>query len=907
MSRFVHAARPPSHAPSVRLSDGGQAPFAAARPVAPRAPSLAFELGDVPARSTPRSAPPPAAGLPSPPSSPSPESPDPLEAEADQVAERALAHRSFTASAAAPRIQRARDDDAAASSAGGGGLIVDDATGALTAGQMGKMAFLAQLRVAVCAATDEALRRVGRDTRGCPYIEKWLGHYADRPAAHLERAIRKLVPQQAAAVTAARDYVPLVAARVAQGASRWAETGQIPDDVPADLRAELPGVGGVGGALAGAASALVGAVGGAVSALGRLLFKEGPGGARAGADAVALSGRLGEGRPLEGGTRARMESAFGHGFGHVRVHDDGRGAALSRDLGARAFTLGAHVAFSDGSYRPGTPAGDALLAHELAHVVQQGGGHARGAEAARGALPADDAIEADADRAAEGAVRSLHAPDRGSQGPRARPRLRGGLRLSRCPPSKPTIPQSQQPMPGATYDIVHLHPPQEGLTLDGVKQVLKDEKKKGFITSFDAEDVPDYSPRALYVLHAIAQTNQSKNWNREIDAITDIEKGKPGAITVRVDAEGHAVASVVRETAPSVAATYATADAASTDLKARFKLADVRGERGRNWKVGELNKVAAAWSQLGATEAAALEGYALIRTDALTDDAGKPRAGETTTGDKTSPDGKSSIREREMRFADLAFDDDNALFVGDVRDAAPFSKQPILHETGHAFERKLAADTRSLHREAQFAARAATEKAGAESSQASNSMGSARYSWGSLKRSDQATSKAYVTAFQAAYQAIEDFRSETDPSKTAAAKTRAHDAVAARNTARSALPPKNPTAALFATAEADQDRYLAAVDAMWAAAQAVDSARANNAAATDPADPTGKRSVRLQRFVAFVNSKGILPFTKHAQERRDQPEEFYAEAFSFWLSDPTFLAQAAPDLKRWFDAGEHLR
>jgi len=66
-----------------------------------------------------------------------------------------------------------------------------------------------------------------------------------------------------------------------------------------------------------------------------------------------------------------MEKAFGTGFSDVRMHTGPRAADLSQSLGARAFTVGNHVAFGAGEYQPGTPVGDALIAHELAHVVQQ--------------------------------------------------------------------------------------------------------------------------------------------------------------------------------------------------------------------------------------------------------------------------------------------------------------------------------------------------------------------------------------------------------------------------------------------------------------------------------------------------------------------------------------------------------
>src|SRR4051812_42019172 len=204
-----------------------------------------------------------------------------------------------------------------------GGFIVEDDTQVLLRGQQRKTAFLAELRAAVCAAADRELARAGRDTRGCPYIEKWLAHYASRPATHLERVIRKFAAGTAS-VKSVDDYLPLVAARVAQGVAGWVATGRFPADLPDELRAALPGgaAAGVGGAIAGALSSVAGAGGSALSAIGRLFFKSGAGGAREGSDQAALASRLGAGRPLDGAVRTRMESVFGHRFDQVRIHDD---------------------------------------------------------------------------------------------------------------------------------------------------------------------------------------------------------------------------------------------------------------------------------------------------------------------------------------------------------------------------------------------------------------------------------------------------------------------------------------------------------------------------------------------------------------------------------------------------------
>ena len=77
------------------------------------------------------------------------------------------------------------------------------------------------------------------------------------------------------------------------------------------------------------------------------------------------------GEPLEPGFRGEMESRFGHDFGKVRVHRDGRAAASAEAVRARAYTVGHEVVL--GSSAAGLKSRDnfPLLSHELAHVVQQ--------------------------------------------------------------------------------------------------------------------------------------------------------------------------------------------------------------------------------------------------------------------------------------------------------------------------------------------------------------------------------------------------------------------------------------------------------------------------------------------------------------------------------------------------------
>ena len=93
--------------------------------------------------------------------------------------------------------------------------------------------------------------------------------------------------------------------------------------------------------------------------------------------AKGLERGLGRGRALDAPVRERMERGFGRSLEHVRLHDGPSAAGAADGLGARAFALGDHVVFGAGAYKPGTPAGDSLLAHELAHTLQRAPGPTR--------------------------------------------------------------------------------------------------------------------------------------------------------------------------------------------------------------------------------------------------------------------------------------------------------------------------------------------------------------------------------------------------------------------------------------------------------------------------------------------------------------------------------------------------
>lgn len=79
------------------------------------------------------------------------------------------------------------------------------------------------------------------------------------------------------------------------------------------------------------------------------------------------------GQPMEPVLRQDMEQRFAQDFSRVRVHSGAAAERSARDVSARAYTSGNSIVFADGQYAPETGSGRRLIAHELTHVVQQGG------------------------------------------------------------------------------------------------------------------------------------------------------------------------------------------------------------------------------------------------------------------------------------------------------------------------------------------------------------------------------------------------------------------------------------------------------------------------------------------------------------------------------------------------------
>ena len=251
------------------------------------------------------------------------------------------------------------------------------------AGQMHKTEFLNRLETELIAACHAELAPFGRSAQDCPIILRTIQRHRGLPvsaALRLIQAFAHPAPGSNARelIAAVTRRARVVARRVAERTAQERGRPQSSDDPRA---AVYP-------------------------------FRE----------AAVIQAQLSAGHPLAQDIRAPMETSFQTGFAHVRVHTDESASALNRALGALAFTVGPDIAFAAGQYRPGTIDGDRLIAHELAHTIQQRSG---GSPAGTAARENDERHEREADEAARMAMGS----DRG-----VHPRLGAvGRRVQRWP------------------------------------------------------------------------------------------------------------------------------------------------------------------------------------------------------------------------------------------------------------------------------------------------------------------------------------------------------------------------------------------------------------------------------------------------------------------------------------------
>jgi|GEM_PF-1710857 len=134
-----------------------------------------------------------------------------------------------------------------------------------------------------------------------------------------------------------------------------------------------------------------------------LIQRRGNDGVAEGAENAVVAAASTSGHALPDVVMRKFESSLGADLGGVRVHTDATSNAAASAVGAQAYTVGQDIHFAAGTYDPTSASGEHLLAHEVAHTVQQQGGVPVRQNKLAVSSPADS-LEVEADRAADAMV-----------------------------------------------------------------------------------------------------------------------------------------------------------------------------------------------------------------------------------------------------------------------------------------------------------------------------------------------------------------------------------------------------------------------------------------------------------------------------------------------------------------------
>ena len=157
-------------------------------------------------------------------------------------------------------------------------------------------------------------------------------------------------------------------------------------------------------------------------------------------------GTTGSGESMPKTVRAKMEQSFGSSFGDVKIHQN---SMQAKAVGALAYTQGNQIHFAPGQYNPKSLSGQALLGHELTHVVQQRAGRVPVPAQSKGApINADPSLEHEADvmgaRAARGQLANV--PGAPTAQRKVEPIQQKGQQHEQSEQAEQPVQNSQQPV-----------------------------------------------------------------------------------------------------------------------------------------------------------------------------------------------------------------------------------------------------------------------------------------------------------------------------------------------------------------------------------------------------------------------------------------------------------------------------
>lgn len=550
--------------------------------------------------------------------------------------------------------------------------------------------------------------------------------------------------------------------------------------------------------------------------------------------------------------------------------------------------------------------------------------HAQERLNAHGAAPAlaTDAVFGPLTRRATVAFQNGHAlsPD-GIVGPRTSASLDGPVDVGGSSGQNRTPPTGPQPGSVLRYDTTAytIAPPPVGTTqpaLNAQVQQKQSSQPPDLGPTVTVTGVTAGSQVEVFVWNVLVQLGQHSRWGTEVDLVTAI--GRPtaatataparpapvGRVTLRIDNAGNAAASLVGVGPVLPGAVFPTREAAVTALQALGIARVLDGSA--PWTLPHLSKAHDALSRLPADDRSALAGVDLIREQTLSLN-GRPMAGLFEHSTSLATGATTATRSESLKIADLAFSGDAQSFIGDGTSSAPASFETIVHEAGHAVETKNLRDTRFARFQAQGDLNGkiavVNTAVGTFNAASRTAFAAAR----AYTRPQQQQVGGLLRAVNRVTGALQAMTSNNTAARSAALETAATRAVTGRDTARAALArtaAAHPALTDFAATIAAQNAWFTAAQDRAAAVAVVEARQADERAASAPTGTAGSR--RLANFVTHVNANHVPPLTQYAADNWPaHPEEFYAEAYSLWLNDRTYLQTNAPTLVTFFDSGGH--
>jgi hypothetical protein len=610
-----------------------------------------------------------------------------------------------------------------------------------------------------------------------------------------------------------------------------------------------------------------------------------------------------------------MEPRFGHDFSRVRVHSDVEAARAAGALSAQAFARGSDIVFGAGRFRPETLEGRRLIAHELVHVVQQRQGTRSGT--------AGGASQDDCEQHANAVVDQIAA------GRDITALVRAAPRPGRAGPQRKPDPNDPQGGPGLDYHRDPIPAPVQpaGLTTAWVKNQLDQKVRAGEISSYTPtpRGVPPGSPIEPYVLAGLWGFAEKRFWNQEFHRLIDLGPSGPGKVAqrgqaiIRLSAQGAASIELVSQAGIPLGRSLALPDAIS-QLKA-LGFHDVIG-----WSSpDELSQVVAAVELLrvrAPADVAALQGVDLTRVAALTTKPGE--AGEFLAH---PPGGGPPY----LALSNLAFVPEPQFFGSGGAQARPASFFVVLHEIGHAVEEELArksgerldhanADVAQAKKRLDTSTGAARSKARKDLTLAEKAEDAAKTARAAslvdpnpIHRATAAARKAATHALNAADAAVQRLPAGTarEAATQVVARLRLADGqIDSFGFAAVTSPTLDTLRSTLAQQIKTRGTVVAPPGAEAAAGPLQSALQAQDnwlKAELDVARTVG-RTLRLQKFVDLVTANDIRRFTTYARQNwPDNPEEFFAEAYALWLTDPDFLQNNYPKIHDFFEGGDYRR